>query len=626
MYTAFYGLREKPFTLLPDPRYLFLADSHREALAHLLYGIDQAEGFICITGEVGTGKTTLCRTLLDRLGGETEVAFLFNPSQSGIELLQDIHAEFGLESIGRSRSDLTGELNHFLLQKKHEQRRVLLILDEAQNLSASTLEQVRLLSNLETQSSKLIQILLLGQPELDRKLNSSELRQLRQRISVRWQLHPLTTKETRAYVRHRLHVAAGAERDLFTDAALREIHRRTGGVPRLINVLCDRVLLAGYVARTPQIGVGIVRQAAKEIPDAGRRPVRSPAGDRGPRARRLAMAGVRKLGAGAVFAAGLVLGLVVAGGLLMGSGDRIRGHVRPWLASLGVTLEGSAEPPVGAPPPLLADLPESVEASDFEASLAGSATLRVTNAAAFETQTLASVDPARIEEMSQVAHDGLVAGAFLGAVLDSEDEDLMRKSALNAILDVYALEPVTGFPVTDELALAWAEERGLSVLPLQDAGLDRLSELNHPSLLRLRAGDDAETRLVALVQIDGDLAALHGVAEAGPLWVPLDELLQQWDGEAWVLWRDFEAIRPVLAFGEQGHSVSWLQTALSELGYYAGEPSGLFDRATREGLRSFQREQNLLPDGMAGPRTRMVLYDRLHRYDVPRLVGEGDAG
>jgi general secretion pathway protein A len=625
MYTAFYGLREKPFTLLPDPRYLFLADSHREALAHLLYGIDQAEGFICITGEVGTGKTTLCRTLLDRLGGETEVAFLFNPSQSGIELLQDIHAELGLESIGRSRSDLTGELNHFLMEKKREQRRVLLIIDEAQNLSENTLEQVRLLSNLETQSSKLIQILLLGQPELDRKLDSQELRQLRQRISVRWQLHPLTAKETRAYVRHRLQVAAGAERELFTDGALREIHRRSGGVPRRINVLCDRVLLAGYVARAPRVSAAIVRQAAKEIPDASRR--RS-SGVGKARAGDLAGAALRKLGAGAVFAAGLVLGLAVAGGLMVGVDGPLRERIAPWLAQMGVAPDSTALPQVSEPSgdlALLGDAPDSVlETTSDDVPATGSATVLIGNPAAFASQTLDPVDPDRADQMSSAALDGLAAGAFLGAVIDTTDPDLARLDAMNAVLESYGEDAILSGPVSDELAVAWLEERGLSVLPVEDAELDSLRGLNHPALLRLRGSYD-DTRLVALTRLDGDLAAIHGLAEAGPLWVPLDELLQQWDGEAWVVWNDFESIRPVLAFGEQGHSVSWLQAALAELGYYVGEPSGLFDRDTREGLRSFQRAQRLLPDGMAGPRTRMVLYQQLQRYAVPRLVVEPGA-
>jgi general secretion pathway protein A len=274
MYTAFYGLREKPFALSPNPRFLFLGESHREALAHLLYGIEQGEGFIAITGEVGTGKTTLCRTLLERLGSETEVAFLFNPSRSGTELLQAISLELGLPAGGLTRRELGDQLNRHLLSRKAQGRRVLLIVDEAQNLASGTLEQIRLLSNLETSSSKLIQILLLGQPELDEKLDSHGLRQLRQRISVRWSLAPLDARDTRRYVRHRVQVAAGARRDLFQERALREIHRLTGGTPRLINILADRSLLLGYAESESQVSVKTVRRAAREIPDAKRRAAR----------------------------------------------------------------------------------------------------------------------------------------------------------------------------------------------------------------------------------------------------------------------------------------------------------------------------------------------------------------
>ena len=270
MYTAFFGLREKPFVLSPNPRYLFLSAAHREALAHLIYGVEQGEGFITITGEVGTGKTTLCRALLDRLGAETEIAYLFNPSRTGLELLQSISMEFSLPATGLTRRELLEQLNRFLLEKKRENRRVLLIVDEAQTLSSTTLEQIRLLSNLETASSKLIQILLLGQPELDTKLDSTGLRQLRQRISVRWTLKPMSAKETAAYVRHRLRVAAGGRRELFDDGALREIYRRTRGVPRLVNVLCDRSLLAAYGNGVPTVDAAQVRGAAREIPDARR--------------------------------------------------------------------------------------------------------------------------------------------------------------------------------------------------------------------------------------------------------------------------------------------------------------------------------------------------------------------
>ena len=265
MYTAHYGLREKPFSLTPDPRFLFLSASHREALAHVLYGIDQGEGFIAVTGEVGTGKTTLCRTLIERLSAETELAYLFNPALDPDELLRAVALEFGIEAIGLERTALHDRLNRFLVDASARGRRVLLIVDEAQDLSTETLEQMRLLSNLETARSKLIQIVLFGQPELDEKLDSSELRQLRQRISVRWRLRSLSDAEAKEYVRHRIRVAAGDELDLFTPGALREIRRRSRGIPRLVNLLADRSLLAGYADGATRVSGSHVGQAAREI-------------------------------------------------------------------------------------------------------------------------------------------------------------------------------------------------------------------------------------------------------------------------------------------------------------------------------------------------------------------------
>jgi general secretion pathway protein A len=320
MYTAFYGLREKPFALTPDPRFLFLAGSHREALAHVLYGIEQGEGFIAVTGEVGTGKTTLCRTLLQRLGPDTEVAFVFNPPASGEDLLRAISVEFGLITEGRTRSELNDQLNEFLLEQKREGHRVLLIVDEAQNLSPATLEEVRLLSNLETSTSKLIQILLFGQPELDDMLESKRLRQLRQRISVRWSLDSLSSAETREYVRHRLRIATGGDTEIFSERALREIHRRARGIPRLVNLLCDRSLLAGYAAGVRSVDRDLVAQATREILGARRRAI----------ARRPVLR--RMFGASAVIAA-LALGATV------------------WQVLERAAATQSAPPPVSTSPP-----------------------------------------------------------------------------------------------------------------------------------------------------------------------------------------------------------------------------------------------------------------------------------
>ncbi len=266
MYTGFYGLREKPFSLAPDPRYLFLSASHREALAHLLYGIEEGEGFIEVIGQVGTGKTTLCRTLLGRIGQDAEIAYIFNPSPSELELLSAINREFGLPTAVRTRTELLESLNQFLLEKNAAGRRVLLVIDEAQNLDPSVLEQVRLLSNLETDRAKLLQIVLIGQPELEENLARTDLRQLRQRITVRWSLRALTRAEVGEYLEHRLRVAGSADPQLFTPGAVRAMTRISRGIPRLINAVADRALLAGYTEGRRQVDARLVRRAARELP------------------------------------------------------------------------------------------------------------------------------------------------------------------------------------------------------------------------------------------------------------------------------------------------------------------------------------------------------------------------
>ncbi len=271
MYTAFFGLREKPFSLSPDPRFLFLSGAHREALAHLLYGIEQGEGFIAVTGEVGTGKTTLCRTLLRRLPNDVDTAFLFNPNLGARELLEALLQEFEIKCESATPRALTAALNEFLLEKRREGRRVLLILDEAQGLEAETLEQVRLLSNLETERAKLLQILMLGQPELDAMLETPGLRQLRERIGVRWRLAPLASEESEEYIAHRLRIAAGSDRNLFSPASLRLIHRLSAGIPRRVNLLCDRSLLAAYASGSPRVTRRMVRAAAQELAGGGLR-------------------------------------------------------------------------------------------------------------------------------------------------------------------------------------------------------------------------------------------------------------------------------------------------------------------------------------------------------------------
>src|SRR5579862_996446 len=269
MYLAFFGLAEKPFSITPDPRYLYLSARHADALAHLVYGISEAGGFVQLTGEVGTGKTTIIRSLLSRTPQEAEIALILNPRLAPQEFLLALCEELGIgvpDTAGTSSKEIVDVLNRYLLRAHAQGRRVVLIVDEAQNLGVDVLEQIRLLTNLETETQKLLQIILIGQPELRTLLAREDLRQLAQRVTGRYHLDPLTRAETTAYVRHRLRVA-GATADIFTQGALREIHHISRGIPRVINIISDRALLGAYTQDLHQIPASLVRRASAEVFD-----------------------------------------------------------------------------------------------------------------------------------------------------------------------------------------------------------------------------------------------------------------------------------------------------------------------------------------------------------------------
>ena len=267
MYVGFFGLNEKPFSITPDPRYLFMSERHGEALAHLVYGVTESGGFVQLTGEVGTGKTTLVRSLLlNRLPDNADVAVVLNPQITALEFLLTICEELGID-IPHERGSvkaLTDALNQHLLSAHAAGRRTILVVDEAQNLAPAVLEQVRLLTNLETAKQKLLQIILIGQPELRELLARNDLRQLAQRITGRYHLEPLTREETAQYVEHRLRVA-GALGEVIDNAAKKEVYRLSGGVPRLINVICDRALLGAYALESRVIGKALIKRAAAEV-------------------------------------------------------------------------------------------------------------------------------------------------------------------------------------------------------------------------------------------------------------------------------------------------------------------------------------------------------------------------
>jgi len=265
VYLEYYGLKEPPFNITPDPRFLFYSAKHREAFNHLLYGIRERKGFVQLTGEVGAGKTTLCRALLDELGDKYSTALILNPVLDAELLNKAIVMEFGLKVYGLDRLETVAVLNEFLLRQMEQDKVAVLIIDEAQNLTNELLEQVRLLSNLETDNRKLLQILLMGQPELRDRLNDHRLRQLRQRITVRYHLQSLTRAEVVQYIQHRLQVSGANGAPYFSPGAIWRVHRYSQGIPRLVNAVCDKCLLAGYVQQRDRIDYKMVGRAIQEL-------------------------------------------------------------------------------------------------------------------------------------------------------------------------------------------------------------------------------------------------------------------------------------------------------------------------------------------------------------------------
>ena len=266
MYQSFYGFTEMPFNITPDPRFLYLSPTHQEALQHLKYGVNEKKGFIVLIGEVGCGKTTLCRRFLNELDPTRwDTALILNPRITETQMLKAILTELGETSLSHSQHDLVAQVNRVLLDRIERNRDIVLIIDEAQNLTFEVLEQIRLLSNLETDKQKLLQIVLMGQPELKQVLARPELRQLRQRILVHYELRQLTPTDLGAYIQHRLTLAGGNGRPNFTPWALRALHRASAGIPRIVNNLCDKAMLSAFIRDSDEVSYWDVRRATKEM-------------------------------------------------------------------------------------------------------------------------------------------------------------------------------------------------------------------------------------------------------------------------------------------------------------------------------------------------------------------------
>jgi len=575
MYTSFFGLSEKPFAITPDPRYLYLSERHAEALAHLLYGINESGGFIQLTGEVGTGKTTVVRTLLSRVPHHADVAVILNPRVTPAEFLLTICEELGIplkESERGSVKEMIDALNRRLLATHASGRRVIVIVDEAQNLEADVLEQVRLLTNLETATQKLLQIILIGQPELRELLARNDLRQLAQRITGRYHLHPLTREETKGYVRHRLRVA-GATGEIFTPGALEEVYRISGGIPRIINVTCDRALLGAFTTETRHINTALVRRAAGEV--YGRRFV--PAW--------------MLWGGGA---AALLL-LLVGGFFLLRHGGGREAAAGPAPAG---TLAGKIAAPSAATAhgdaPAMAD-PATAPASSPSPT----------------SSTSAVALPSAGSSAGVISRGPPVAS--MAQLLSENAADITAPVAYRRLLALWG-KVLT----SDKNPCAQAAADGLACL--SDRGSwGQLRALNRPTILEL-SDDHGGIARVVLTGLDDDYATL-ALGEKGRR-VALADISRYWMGGYTLVWKPKSGKPRELSAGMRGEQVQWLRRSLAAVRGDSSsvDPPDVYDQALVIAVQNFQREHRLTADGIAGLTTQVVLDTSLAEPGSPLLL------
>jgi general secretion pathway protein A len=585
MYEQFFGLEDEPFRLTPDPRYLFLSPKHAEALAHLRLGLTESSGFVCITGDVGTGKTTLLRAFLSELGPNVAAAYTFVPPLSAFELLCRICREFGLPAANQSQGDLVEELHVYLEAQQKAGCLCVVVLDEAQALSIELLEQIRLLLNLETETQKLLRIVLVGQPQLRKILLDPGLAQLNQRITLRWHLGPLSRRETAAYVGHRLAVASGGRAPrLFTHPALRLLYSVSGGVPRLINMVAHRAMLAAFVARQTRVNRRVVARAYREIQAV-------PLPGTLSRGRKVAFA-----------AAGLAIGvaLVAFGGPRL---DRLLNAPFP-SATLEPVLGGAqADGDTRSPAQVAAPVPVAAPPVAPPPATGPSVSAAVAAAAA----PAAPPGPAQLSSAAEITRR-----------LESVAVEASARGATAAILSAWSAGPLTSDETNlpDDLeSVVW--RRGLQELPLT-SNRSMLRLLDLPALVALRVPGGKGSRYVALTGMDASQVVLS--IDGAPVILDAALLEHLWSGEAHVLWRDFEGLGPALRRGDRGIAVVHLQHLLSRVGALHGEPTGDFDIATETGVLDFQRAHLLDADGIVGPLTRIVLYAATGDYARPTLA------
>ncbi len=567
MYKKFFGFKERPFQLVPNPAYLYLSKCHEEALAHLSYAISQGDGFVEIIGEVGTGKTTLCRVFLESLTTGIEAAYIFNPKLNSIELLKAVNDDFGIDSSPDTIKELIDILNRFLMEKKAAGKKIILIIDEAQNLTIEVLEQLRLLSNLETTTSKLIQIILVGQPELGKTLDSYELRQLGQRITLSCRLVPLSLAETMEYISHRLYVASGTRPVKFSAAAVRQIQRYSKGVPRLINIVCDRALLTAYVMNSRHITLAIVKKAIKELKMKRRQ-------------------GPRKFLAPA-FALGIFAFFML-----------VFLYVRSGHDSLG------ARQPI---PGASAESAEKGDPSDSDMS-----------------QFPMPVEKYPIVKGPPV--DGaLDENLFVGppGTRGEAVQEHTRKAALQTVLRLWddslsvsgKLDTLTDDATYFNLG---ARMNGYSLYQVND-DFSLVQNLNLPAIAEFYMPGYEDPIYLVLKGMKGEKMVLDQ-GNGKTLVMSRIEGDQQWTGVAYVLWKNFLGCVGPIPGSAPEESILSLKMLLRDIGFDTVDINAVYDKETEKIVKTIQKKYGVKADGKVSDLTKIVIYNEKRAFPIPYVL------
>ena len=566
MYKNFFGFKERPFKLVPNPAYLFLSRSHEEAMAHLTYAMKQGDGFVEITGEVGTGKTTICRAFLESLDENTEAAYIFNPKLDSIQLIKAVNDEFGISSDADNIKDLIDTLNSFLIEKRAEGKNVILLIDEAQGLNKEVLEQLRLLSNLETTNHKLLQIILVGQPELGEKLDSRELRQLSQRISLSCRLIPLNYRETKEYIQHRINIASQKPGVKFTRTAYRYIYKYSRGIPRSINIVCGRALLTAFGLDQQRITGKIIRTSIKEL--AGR-------GDM----KRYGLWDGKKA---------ILLFSVLCLSLFMIL------FYRPGFLNVNeiFNLQESKKPDISQPEHLVLNPAPDLKPTRRQA---------VKDSEPF-------VEPVR----------------DLGIFLGEKNKRSSRPMALKAALDLWNTEYeiktyLNGIDNDLDFFRLAAKQNGLLIRRIK-GDLNMVKKLNLPAVLPLYLPEDLSPVYLTLIKIEGEKVTLRSEVGDNAIEVEQNVLASYWPGVAYIPWKNFLSLTGTIPLNSSKDTIITLKILMHDIGFNNIEINPFYDESTQHAVKEIQKKHGIQVDGVVGSTTKIVLYNEKNDFKIPHIT------